>query len=106
MAPSQSNLWSLPESVLATPVSLWKVSLRIHRNPFLWSMLMAGPLERLREVTVVAALPLLTNFLTLFGMLAVMVWLNWQLALIAISRAAVRKAPIVILAEPTVGLDS
>lgn len=41
--------------------------------------------ERLREVTVNAALPLLTNVLTLVGMLLVMFWLNWQLALIAIA---------------------
>lgn len=41
--------------------------------------------ERLREVTVVAALPLLTNVLTLIGMLGVMFWLNWELALIAIA---------------------
>jgi ATP-binding cassette subfamily B protein len=41
--------------------------------------------ERLREVTVVAVLPLLTNVLNLVGMLAVMFWLNWELALIAIA---------------------
>ncbi len=41
-------------------------------------------IERLREVTVVAALPLLTNVLTMTGMLVVMMWLNLQLALIAI----------------------
>lgn len=41
--------------------------------------------ERLREATVTAALPLLTNVLTLLGMLGVMMWLNWQLALIAIA---------------------
>lgn len=41
-------------------------------------------IERLREVTVVAALPLLTNILTMIGMLGVMIWLNWKLALIAI----------------------
>jgi ATP-binding cassette, subfamily B, bacterial len=40
-------------------------------------------IERLREVTVVAALPLLTNVLTLVGMLGVMFWLNWELALIS-----------------------
>ncbi|RMF27492.1 MAG: ABC transporter ATP-binding protein [Cyanobacteria bacterium J083] len=42
-------------------------------------------IERLREVTVVAALPLLTNTLSMIGMLAVMMWLNLQLALIAIA---------------------
>ena len=41
--------------------------------------------ERLREVIVIAALPLLTNVLTMAGMLCVMTWLNIQLALIAIA---------------------
>ena len=41
-------------------------------------------IERMREVTVTAALPLVTQCLTLVGMLAVMFWLNWQLAAIAI----------------------
>ncbi|MEM9214821.1 MAG: ABC transporter ATP-binding protein [Cyanobacteria bacterium P01_F01_bin.150] len=41
-------------------------------------------IERLREVTVVAVLPLLTNWLTLVGMLGVMLWLNWELAMIAL----------------------
>ena len=42
-------------------------------------------IERLREVTVVAALPLVTHFLTLIGMVGVMFWLNKELALIAIA---------------------
>ncbi|MEM8720024.1 MAG: ABC transporter ATP-binding protein [Cyanobacteria bacterium P01_G01_bin.39] len=42
-------------------------------------------IERIREVTVVSALPLLTNTLTMMGMLGVMMWLNMQLALIAIA---------------------
>ena len=41
--------------------------------------------ERLREVTVVAALPLVAHFLTLFGMVGVMFWMNRELALIAIA---------------------
>ena len=41
--------------------------------------------ERLREVTVIAVVPLLTNILTMTGMLCVMIWLNMQLALIAIA---------------------
>lgn len=40
--------------------------------------------ERLREATVTAALPLLTNILTLVGMLGVMFWLNWELATLAV----------------------
>ncbi len=41
--------------------------------------------ERLREVTVVSFLPLLTNILTMVSMVGVMFWLNWELALIAIA---------------------
>ena len=41
-------------------------------------------IERLREVTVVAAMPLLVNILTLVGMVVVMFFLNLELALIAI----------------------
>ena len=41
-------------------------------------------IERLREVTVIAVLPLLTNWLTLIGMVGVMLWLNWELAVIAL----------------------
>ena len=42
-------------------------------------------IERLREVTVVAMLPLFANTLTLLGMVGVMFFLNWELALIAIA---------------------
>ncbi|MBE9035984.1 ABC transporter ATP-binding protein [aff. Roholtiella sp. LEGE 12411] len=40
-------------------------------------------IERLREVTVMAVLPLIAHSLTLFGMIFVMFWLHWELALIA-----------------------
>jgi ATP-binding cassette subfamily B protein len=40
-------------------------------------------IERLREATVTAVLPLLTNSLSIIGMLVVMFWMNWELALIA-----------------------
>lgn len=42
-------------------------------------------IERIREATVTAALPLFTNVFTLTGMLAVMLWMNWELAIIAIA---------------------
>jgi ATP-binding cassette subfamily B protein len=42
-------------------------------------------IERMREVTVVAVLPMLTNLLTLVGMLSIMFLLNWELALMAIA---------------------
>ncbi|PHJ56628.1 protein tyrosine phosphatase [Nostoc linckia z18] len=42
-------------------------------------------IERLREVTVMAVLPLIAHSLTLVGMIFVMFWLHWELALIAVA---------------------
>lgn len=42
-------------------------------------------IERLRGVTVNATLPLLINTLTLFCMVGVMFWLDWELALISLA---------------------
>ncbi len=41
-------------------------------------------LDRMRDVLVTAALPLLTNVLTVLAMLGVMFWMNWRLALLAV----------------------
>ncbi|NJL35927.1 MAG: ABC transporter ATP-binding protein [Leptolyngbyaceae cyanobacterium SM1_4_3] len=41
-------------------------------------------IDRLREVTITAAVPLFVNTLTLFGMIGVMLWMNWQLAVIGL----------------------
>jgi ATP-binding cassette subfamily B protein len=41
-------------------------------------------IDRMREVTVTAALPLVTNGLAFFAMLAVMFWMNWRLAMVAV----------------------
>ena len=43
-----------------------------------------GDIGRLQEVTVTAALPLIGNTVTFVGMFAVMAWLDWQLALLAL----------------------
>ncbi|MBW4468327.1 MAG: ABC transporter ATP-binding protein/permease [Pegethrix bostrychoides GSE-TBD4-15B] len=42
-------------------------------------------ITRLREVTVMALLPLLASSLTLVGMVGVMFWLHWEMAVIAIA---------------------
>jgi ATP-binding cassette, subfamily B, bacterial len=42
-------------------------------------------ITRLREVTVMALLPLVASSLTLVGMVGVMFWLHWEMALIAIA---------------------
>jgi len=44
---------------------------------------MTGDVAVLQDVTVTAALPLAVNMATLIGMLGLMLWLNWQLALLA-----------------------
>lgn len=41
--------------------------------------------DRLRDVTVMAAFPMIVNTLTLVGMVGVMFWLNWELALIGLA---------------------
>ncbi|MEM8530961.1 MAG: ABC transporter ATP-binding protein [Chloroflexota bacterium] len=46
---------------------------------------LTGDIGRLQEVTVTAMLPLSVNLLTLVGMLVVMLWMNWHLALLALS---------------------
>ena len=40
-------------------------------------------IEKMRLVTIKTALPLFTNIISLLGMLTIMFWLNWELALVA-----------------------
>lgn len=42
-------------------------------------------IDRLRDTTVMAFMPLLAHSLTLIGMMVVMFWMHWELALMAIS---------------------
>jgi ATP-binding cassette, subfamily B, bacterial len=42
-------------------------------------------IEKMRIVIVKTVLPLVTNIITLVGMLTVMLWLNWELALVALT---------------------
>jgi ATP-binding cassette, subfamily B, bacterial len=48
-----------------------------------------GDVSILREVSVTAFLPMLGNTLIMLGMLAVMFWLNWELALVGLITAPV-----------------
>jgi ATP-binding cassette, subfamily B, bacterial len=48
------------------------------------TMRLIGDVGMLKETAVTAALPLAANVLILVGMVAVMLWLDWQLALIAL----------------------
>lgn len=49
------------------------------------TMRLIGDVGMLKETAVTAALPLLASLLILSGMIGVMFWLDWQLALIALS---------------------
>jgi ATP-binding cassette, subfamily B, bacterial len=42
-------------------------------------------IERLRDTTVMAVMPLIAHSLTLLGMTGVMLWMNWELAIITIA---------------------
>ncbi len=66
---------------------LQRLSLSFH-NQFRSGDLIASvtyDIERLRVAIIKIALPLLTNILTLVGMLVIVFWLNWELALIALT---------------------
>ncbi|WP_035985952.1 ABC transporter ATP-binding protein [Leptolyngbya sp. KIOST-1] len=43
----------------------------------------SGDASRMQEVLITAALPLVSSLLTLVGMVAVMIWLDWRLALLS-----------------------
>lgn len=65
---------------------LQRLSLRFHRGSRAGDLLnrLIGDVGRMQEVAVTAGLPLLGNLVTLVGMLGVMVWLDWSLALVVV----------------------
>ncbi|MEL6602237.1 MAG: ABC transporter ATP-binding protein [Cyanobacteria bacterium J06614_10] len=66
---------------------LQRLSLSFHYQTQSGDLLtrITGDIERLRDVTVNETLPLLINTLTLFSMVGIMFWLDWELALIAMA---------------------
>lgn len=66
---------------------LQRLSLGFHHSAKTGDLItrVTSDVERLREVTVMAVMPLLAHSLTLAGMVFVMFWMNWELALIAIA---------------------
>ncbi len=66
---------------------LQRLSLSFHNKAKTGDLItrVTSDIERLREVSVMAVLPLLAHSLTLAGMILVMFWMNWELALIAIA---------------------
>ncbi|MGO1318247.1 MAG: ABC transporter ATP-binding protein, partial [Cellulomonadaceae bacterium] len=70
---------------------LQRLSLRFHRGSRGGDLLnrLIGDVGRMQEVAVTAGLPLLGNVITLVGMLGVMLWLEWTLALVVIGALCV-----------------
>jgi ATP-binding cassette, subfamily B, bacterial len=64
---------------------LQHLSLSFHQNSKSGDLItrVTADIEKMRTVTVKTALPLITNIVSLLGMLAIMFWLNWELALVA-----------------------
>ncbi len=68
-------------------VHLQRLSLAFHYQTKSGDLLtrITSDIDRLRDVTVNHALPLLINLFTLVSMVAVMFWMDWELALIAMA---------------------
>lgn len=66
---------------------LQRLSLAFHTQAKSGDLLtrLIGDIGRLQEVAITAVLPLIVHSLTLAGMLGLMLWLNWQLALVAVA---------------------
>lgn len=64
-----------------------RLSLSFHQQSKSGDLLtrVTSDIERMREVTVMAVMPLMAHTLTLVGMISVMLWMNWELAIIAIA---------------------
>jgi ATP-binding cassette, subfamily B, bacterial len=66
---------------------LQRLSLSFHYKARSGDLLtrITSDIDRLRDVTVTAVVPLLVNTITLVGMVGVMFWMDWELALIALA---------------------
>lgn len=66
---------------------LQRLSLSFHHKARTGDLLtrVIGDIGRLQEITITAMLPLIAHLLMFVGILGIMFWINWQLALIATS---------------------
>ncbi len=64
---------------------LQRLSLSFHHKAKSGDLILRvmGDVNNLKDITVTALLPLVGNFLVLFSMIGIMLWLNWKLALLA-----------------------
>ena len=84
MALSASNVLTEVRTELYSHIQ--RLSLSFHHKAKTGDLItrVTSDIDKIREVTVMALLPLIANSLTILGMIAVMFWLHWELAIIAV----------------------
>ncbi|NJN10125.1 MAG: ABC transporter ATP-binding protein [Richelia sp. RM1_1_1] len=84
MALAASNV--LTEVRTELYIHIQSLSLSFHNKAKTGDLItrITSDIDKIREVTVMALLPLLANSLTIIGMIAIMFWLHWELAVIAV----------------------
>ncbi|MEO0933828.1 MAG: ABC transporter ATP-binding protein [Cyanobacteria bacterium J06641_2] len=85
MALAASNVLSEVRTELYSHIQ--RLSLSFHSKAKTGDLItrVTSDIDKIREVTVMALLPLIANTLTIVGMVAVMFWLHWELAVIAVA---------------------
>ncbi|MGB3755994.1 MAG: ABC transporter ATP-binding protein [Rivularia sp. (in: cyanobacteria)] len=84
MALAASNV--LTEVRTELYIHIQSLSLSFHNKAKTGDLItrITSDIDKIREVTVMALLPLAANSLTIIGMIFIMFWLHWELALIAV----------------------
>ena len=85
MALAASNVLTEARTELYSHIQ--RLSLSFHNKAKTGDLItrVTSDIDKIREVTVMALLPLLSNSLTIIGMILVMFWLHWELAIIAVA---------------------
>ncbi len=85
MALAASNVLTEVRTELYSHIQ--RLSLSFHHKAKTGDLItrVTSDIDKIREVTVMALLPLIANTLTIIGMIIVMFWLHWELAIIALA---------------------
>ncbi|MGB3642364.1 MAG: ABC transporter ATP-binding protein [Rivularia sp. (in: cyanobacteria)] len=85
MALAASNVLAEVRTELYSHIQ--RLSLSFHHKAKTGDLItrVTSDIDKIREVTVMALLPLIANSLTIIGMIFVMFWLHWELATIAVA---------------------
>ncbi|MEM9923627.1 MAG: ABC transporter ATP-binding protein [Cyanobacteria bacterium P01_D01_bin.50] len=84
MALAASNVLTEVRTELYSHIQ--RLSLSFHHKAKTGDLItrVTSDIDKIREVTVMALLPLIANSLTIIGMIIIMFWLHWELAIIAV----------------------